>query len=85
MTNLKSAFYFDGGIFHFPEAGLTHKDDNSGTLSAYKVHNLDALFFESGGFALTWRNGDATDPQTGLKCVDKGNTNGSPQVSQVVT
>jgi len=79
----QSAFYFDAGEFHFPEAGFTHWDSTSNTLSAYKVHDRDMLFFDAGGYVLTWRNGDVT-ASNGQKCADKGSTNGNPQVSQVV-
>jgi len=80
----QSAFYFDGGMFHFQEAGQTHRNDTAGTLSAYKVHNWDALFFQKGGFRLTWRNGDNINDQ-GLKCFDKGTPAGNPQPSVVTT
>jgi len=81
----QSAFYFDAGSFRLPEAGLTHRNDTAGQLSAYKVHNMDSFFFSSGGFQLTWRNGDAWDPKTGLKCVEEGKINGDPQNSTVTT
>jgi len=81
----QSAFYFDGGAFKFPEAGLTHRNDTAGQLSVYKVHNYDAMFFQDGGFRMQWRNGDRSNPSTGLKCFDQGNTNGNPQVSYVTT
>jgi len=79
----QSAYGFDAGEYHFPEAGLTHLNWDNGTLSAYKVHDRDALFFHSGGFSIQWRNGDNTDPETGLKCVNKGDTNGDPTQSIV--
>ncbi len=49
LLSRQSAFYFDGGMYHFDEAGLTHKNDTTGELSAYKVHDEDALYFASGG------------------------------------
>jgi hypothetical protein len=42
----QSAYYFDGNMFHFEEAGLTHPSDIShfdGTLSAYKFHDRDSV------------------------------------------
>lgn len=91
LSNFKSAFYFNAGPFHFPEAGLSHQNLTQGwlaglqpgTLSAYKVHNYDALWFEPGGFEMTWRVGEYMDPATGLKCVDNGTVVGNPQPSVV--
>jgi hypothetical protein len=80
----QSAYYFNAGAFHFPEAGLTH-DAADGTLSAYKVHERDALFFQSGGFAIVWRNGDMSSTTTGEKCVYNGGINGDPQPSVVTS
>jgi len=81
----QSAFYFDAGSFHLPEAGLTHQNSSDGTLSAYKVHEKDVLFFHRGGFIMTWRNGDYVDPTTGFKCVDSGTPAGNPQKSVVTS
>jgi len=82
----QSAFYFNVGLFHFPGAGFTHVNNADGTLSAYKIHQYDPLFFARGGFAFVWRNGDTTDPATGLKCTnDNGNKNADPQHSVVTT
>jgi len=59
---------------------------NEITWSAYRFHDEDPLQF-SDGFRLVWRNGDATDPSTGLKCfIEKGgNTVGSPTVSNITS
>jgi len=82
----QSAYYFNAGGFHFPGAGLSHKDDTAGTLSAYKIHEDDPLFFSRGGFQFVWRNGDTQDPATGHKCTnDNGPTAGNPQQSIVTT
>ena len=82
-----SADYFDGGLFHFDHAGLTHFTLNSSSvrLSAYRVHELDPVMF-SGGFRLVWRVGDVVD-EKGFKCiVDGGGTVvGSPQVTEVTS
>lgn len=61
-----SAFYFDGGGFHMPISGQTHKPGD-GTFSGYRFHESDPLVF-SDGVRMQWRNGDVTDPATGLKC-----------------
>ena len=53
-----SAFYFDEGMFHNSQAGLTFFD-KKGSLSAYKVHDRDVIFTEGGG-ALKFRVGENT-------------------------
>jgi hypothetical protein len=79
----QSAFYFDGGKFHFPEAGLTYFNNN--TFAAYKFHQDDPIIFHK-GLRLVWRNGDTNDPATGQKCInDQGPPNGNPQQSKVTT
>ena len=53
-----SAYYFNEGGFHSPASGLTYYD-GVGTLSAYKVHERDAVVFTD-GLELVWRNCEAT-------------------------
>eukprot|EP00456_Euglypha_rotunda_P077472 TRINITY_DN7316_c0_g2_i9.p1 TRINITY_DN7316_c0_g2~~TRINITY_DN7316_c0_g2_i9.p1 ORF type:complete len:426 (-),score=33.85 TRINITY_DN7316_c0_g2_i9:128-1405(-) len=83
-----SAWYFNAGEFHLPNAGYTHYATAAGQLtwSAYRFHVQDPLRFNN-GYRLTWRNGDAIDPQTGLKCFiqNGGNVVGSPSVATVVS
>jgi hypothetical protein len=83
-----SAYYFNAGVFHGPVSGLSHIGfgSNNVTLSAYRLHHRDFLSFADGA-KLTWRNGDATDPATGLKCMIEtgGRTVGSPTTAQVTT
>ncbi len=80
----QSAFYYDGGRFHFPEAGLTYLANS--TFASYKVHQDDPVIFNKGGMRLVWRNGDTNDPATGLKCVkDDGPPAGNPQPSNVTS
>jgi len=83
-----SGWYFNAGEFHFPVAGYTHYKDNGGSLtwSAYRFHEQDPLAF-SDGFRFVWRNGDATDPKTGLKCFIEtgGNVVGGPTASNVTS
>jgi hypothetical protein len=45
----------------------------------------DPMFFTQ-GLKVQWRNGDATDPATGLKCLIQsgGNTVGSPSAAAVL-
>jgi len=83
-----SGWYFNAGEFRFPVAGYTHyaQSGNTLTFSAYRFHEMDPLAFNN-GFRMSWRNGDAIDPQTGLKCFiqNGGNVVGSPTVSNVTT
>ncbi len=69
-----SAFYFNGGQFHFEVSGYTHfRQVTNKTVewSAYRMHDLDPIFFYN-GFRFEWRNGDVVDSR-GFKCiVDKG-------------
>lgn len=66
-----SAYYFDGGGFHMPVSGATHMPGTQGgdnfTFSGYRFHEVDPLVFKD-GIHVQWRNGDVTDPATGLKC-----------------
>ena len=47
---------------------------------------MDPLVFQ-GGAKMRWRNGDVTDPTTGLKCTleSGGKAVGSPTTSNVTT
>lgn len=82
-----SAFYFNGGGFHMPVSGETHKVAD-GTFSGYRFHEMDPLVFKDGA-RLQWRNGDVTDPATGLKCtlesggIPAGGNPGHPGPSDV--
>jgi hypothetical protein len=56
-------YYFNRGMYHFPIAGLTHKEqDADGTcrFSAYRFHDEDPIIFQK-GFRLAWRNGEEKD------------------------
>jgi Protein of unknown function (DUF2961) len=79
-----SSYYFNAGPFYGDMSGLTHYSTPNGTvqLSAFRLHDQDPLGF-SAGVRLVWRNGDVTDPATGLKCTLEtgGNTVGSPTVA----
>lgn len=84
-----SAYYFAAGPFRQTNAGLTHINTTDGAaLSAYRFLHKDPLLWgPQGGARLTWRNGDTTDPATGLKCTLQtgGNTVGSPTAANVTT
>ena len=53
-------YYFNRGMYHFPIAGLTHKEqaaDGTCRFSAYRFHEDDPIIFQK-GFRLAWRNGE---------------------------
>eukprot|EP00948_MAST-09A_sp_MAST-9A-sp1_P001362 g1362.t1 len=79
-----SAFYFNGGNFHLPSAGSTHKVA-PGNWSGYRIHEQDPIFFND-GIRFQWRNGDVTDPSTGLKCTAlNGTICGNPTISTLTS
>lgn len=41
-------YYFNRGIYHLHQAGLTHKDETKGEFSAYRYHDIDPLVFNKG-------------------------------------
>jgi len=51
-------YYFNRGMYHFPEAGLTHLDSGDNTFCAYRFHEEDPIVFQK-SFRLVWRNGEA--------------------------
>ena len=79
-----SAYYFDGGPFHAPVSGVTHLDVRAAEFSGYRFHEMDPIVF-SDGVRVEWRNGDATDPATGLKCTLEagGEVVGAPTASNI--
>jgi hypothetical protein len=83
-----SAFYFNAGQFHFEVSGYTHlkkTSNDSVEWSAYRMHDLDPIFFTN-GFRFMWRNGDVVDHHD-FKClVDQGGrVVGSPTQSNVTS
>ena len=50
-------YYFNRGLYHLPQAGLTHKDESNHSFSAYRFHDIDPVFF-SNGIRLTCRCGE---------------------------
>ncbi len=50
-------YYFNRGLYHLRQAGLTHKDDQNHTFSAYRFHEQDPIFF-SRGLRLACRCGE---------------------------
>ncbi|XP_019852024.1 PREDICTED: uncharacterized protein LOC109581954 isoform X2 [Amphimedon queenslandica] len=54
-----SAYYFDGGLYHLDNSGLTLKEGR-GQMSAYKFFENDPLLF-SKSIKLSWRCGESSD------------------------
>ena len=52
-----SAYYFDKGLYHLDNAGLTYLDRNDSLVSAYKFFENDPLLFTK-SFELWWRCSD---------------------------
>lgn len=50
-------YYFNRGLYHLPQAGLTHRSDEDHSFSAYRFHQLDPLVY-SNGLRLTCRCGE---------------------------
>ena len=76
------------GPFHFEVSGFTHfKKQDNGTieLSAYRMHDMDPIFFTN-GFRFVWRNGDLMDDRE-IKCVIEsgGHPAGRPAESTVTS
>lgn len=82
-----SSYYFDQGAFQGRDAGVYYKTDKPGRaeVSMWRSYNNDPMVFTEGG-AFVWRNGDTSDPKTGVKCnrVD-GTPAGDPQAAAVQT
>jgi len=70
-------YYFNRGLYHFAQAGLTHKDDTNNSFSAYRFHDEDPLVF-SDGIRLACRCGE----QRGEKTFG---TTGNPQPTTYTT
>lgn len=88
LISLRSWFWFDAGQFHSEVSGFTHfKKQDNGTieLSAYRMHDMDPIFFPN-GFRFVWRNGDVLDDRR-VKCVlqSGGQTIGSPNRSLITS
>lgn len=50
-------YYFNRGLYHLPQGGLTHKSDQDSSFSGYRFHDSDPIFFSS-GIRLTCRCGE---------------------------
>ncbi|AXC16368.1 hypothetical protein ACPOL_7178 (plasmid) [Acidisarcina polymorpha] len=50
-------YYFNRGLYHLPQAGLTHRDEKDSSFSGYRFHVIDPILF-SGGLRLACRCGE---------------------------
>jgi hypothetical protein len=55
-------YYFNRGLYHLDQAGLTHKNEEDHSFSAYRFHDLDPIVF-SDGIRLTCRCGEKSGDQ----------------------
>jgi Protein of unknown function (DUF2961) len=80
-----SSYYFDEGAFQSKMSGLFYKIGN-GTIAMWRSYQDDPQIWIDGG-AFTWRNGDTSDPNTGIKCMIEtgGKIAGNPQDAPVQT
>jgi hypothetical protein len=53
-------YYFNRGKYYFPLAGVTHINSSDSTMSAYRFHEEDPVFFNQ-SFRLTLRCGEEID------------------------
>lgn len=70
-------YYFNRGLYHLPQAGLTHKDESTYSISAYRYHDEDPVVF-SDGFRLSCRCGERRGEKT-------FGTTGHPQPAKYTT
>ncbi len=50
-------YYFNRGLYHLRQAGLTHRNDEDHSFSAYRFHDLDPILY-SDGLRLACRCGE---------------------------
>ena len=70
------------GRFTFPYVGLVHRNETTGTIAAYRVFEMDPIYFRE-SVNLLWRNGETKNAY--VKCHGGTEPVGQPQVSQVHT
>lgn len=76
-------------MFNTKVAGLLYRQaapNGSVALSMWRTYQDDPMLFSDGG-SFVWRNGDTSDPATGIKCSIEsgGNPAGNPQPAAVQT
>ena len=77
-----SAYYFNKGVHHFENAGLT-SEEGKGIMSAYKFFERDPLLFTK-SLELTWRCGETVGVKGG--CPDNfppSSSNGKPHFRSI--
>lgn len=81
-----SSYYFDMGPFQGRGAGVYYKRSSPAALSMWRSYYDDPMILNDGG-AFVWRNGDTSDPVTGIKCSIQtgGSPAGDPQDANVQT
>lgn len=81
-----SSYYYDLGPYQGKSSGVYYKQSTPASISMWRSYQDDPIIFTDGG-AFTWRNGDTTDPATGIKCMvqEGGNPAGDPQDAAVET
>lgn len=55
-------YYFNRGLYHLRQAGLTHKNDDDHSFSAYRFHDIDPIVYSS-GLRLACRCGEERNGQ----------------------
>lgn len=56
-------YYFNRGMYHLPESGLTHLDASDASFSAYRYHDQDPIVF-SNGIRISCRCGERRGNKT---------------------
>ena len=83
-----SSYYFDLGRFQSKSAGLWYLQPAPAgvAIAMWRTFQDDPQVFSDGG-SFVWRNGDTSDPATGIKCMIQtgGNPAGDPQPAAVQT
>jgi hypothetical protein len=70
-------YYFNRGLYHLHQAGLTHKNEENHSFSAYRFHDLDPIVY-SEGIRLACRCGEKRGDQV-------FGTTGNPQPTTFTT
>jgi hypothetical protein len=70
-------YYFNRGLYHLPQAGLTHKNEDDHSFSAYRFHDIDPIVYSS-GLRLACRCGEERNGQV-------FGTTGHPQATTYTT
>eukprot|EP00483_Globobulimina_turgida_P013308 UN13332 len=69
----ESSYYFDAGVYHDDEVGLTYKA-KPGMMSAYKFFMADPMIFTK-SMSLIWRSGETNGVSNNNGCPNKFDQN----------